>query len=533
MITNKFFLRLLPIIAVACPYLFTESNAIAAGRVAIGGTSPSKVRPTVSNNIANITATGAEESSIVLADIKTIETPAPVYNKSEKFATTLSNSVNNTSSSDAELAEMIKKQREKILAQDTMEMVEKQMKDGLINSINACDDGLRKCMAEKCGADFTQCALDGDTIFGDKINSCKRNLKCTGEEIRLFSAEIKADRDANVYMAAFDKVVECGKAYNYCMLTNCGLPVPSIFASDSDLLEIAIHGKKQESGFNKCLNAVAANTATRTCKAIADKCMESDSGLAGRFGIIIGQLREDAEIQVAKDEKRLTDIHDAIKESCERLGANFDERTFDCVYTIEFFAGESQHPMATQKRYAGDTFVCTPEWFGIDVTTYKENAYRETRAQTGASSAFMGAGIGTAVGQITSGAIGRAIKTKQAKDAAAAAKPTNTTGGSDSAIQAPDFGIKAPPAQQEKSPLEQVGVKGVSLVKNGDKSSLTADVNKVLGTFPLGNTDNVSNTTLSDSKILQSTEKNVGDTIINDPYRQSMPDGYQPKKATR
>ena len=94
----------------------------------------------------------------------------------------------------------------------------------------------------------------------------------------------------------------------------------------------------------------------------------------------------------------------------------FDERTFDCIFTVNFFAGDNQRePMASRKRYAGDTFVCMQEWFGINATTYKENAYRETRAQTGASSAMLGSGVGTAVGLVTSGAIGRSLDTQKAK----------------------------------------------------------------------------------------------------------------------
>jgi hypothetical protein len=117
-------------------------------------------------------------------------------------------------------------------------------------------------------------------------------------------------------------------------------------------------------------------------------------------------------------------LRDDMSAQCKRLGAMFDERSFDCVYTVNFFAGDDQTtPKASRKAYAGNTFVCMQEWFGINVTTYKENAFRETRAQTAASSAMLGSGVGTAVGLVTSGAIGRALKTQKAKkemDAAAA-----------------------------------------------------------------------------------------------------------------
>ena len=53
----------------------------------------------------------------------------------------------------------------------------------------------------------------------------------------------------------------------------------------------------------------------------------------------------------------------------------------------------------------------------VIATSYQENAYRETRAQTAASSAMLGSGLGTAAGLVTSGAMGRALDTQKAKKA--------------------------------------------------------------------------------------------------------------------
>ena len=83
----------------------------------------------------------------------------------------------------------------------------------------------------------------------------------------------------------------------------------------------------------------------------------------------------------------------------------FDERSLDCVYTVNFYAGNDSTLYASKKAYAGGTFECTPNWFGVDVTTFKENAYRLTREQTSASSAMLGSGVGVAVGAVTSGVV--------------------------------------------------------------------------------------------------------------------------------
>ena len=100
----------------------------------------------------------------------------------------------------------------------------------------------------------------------------------------------------------------------------------------------------------------------------------------------------------------------------------FDQRSLDCVYTVNFFANAEEKPYASKKAYAGSVFSCDPGWFGIDVTTFKENAYRLTRSQTAASSAMLGAGVGVGVGAITSGAIDRAVTTQKAKKELKAAK---------------------------------------------------------------------------------------------------------------
>ena len=102
-----------------------------------------------------------------------------------------------------------------------------------------------------------------------------------------------------------------------------------------------------------------------------------------------GALRENAEVMVKRDEERLYELRDKMAETCNRLGASFDERTLDCVYTVNFYAGEDGTLYASKKRYAGSTFDCTPNWFGIDVTTFMENAMRLTREQTSASSAIV------------------------------------------------------------------------------------------------------------------------------------------------
>ena len=264
-----------------------------------------------------------------------------------------------------------------------------------VTGANACDANLRKCMAEKCGSDFTKCAKDSSTIWGEKIDSCRRKTTCSGHEYSLLAPEILADRDFNERMSYYNSVISCGNRYNQCIFAECGTTL------------------------EKCLSKSDGDRAVSKCGSVAKECKEQDSGLAARVMSVFGDLRTVAQKQVKADEARLYELRDLMRTQCNRLGAMFDERTLDCVYTVNFFSGDnSSNPTASKKLYAGDSFQCTPNWFGIDVTTFKENAYRLTRSQTAASSAMMGAGVGVAAGLISSGALGRALDTQKAKKAA-------------------------------------------------------------------------------------------------------------------
>lgn len=301
---------------------------------------------------------------------------------------------NATDSSNTELAETIRRQRALLDAQ-----ADKAGAGGASNitTANACDAALRTCMTEKCGADFTKCASDSTTVWGNKMDSCRRNTKCTGHEYTLLAPEILADRDAAIELSYYNSVVNCGNRYNNCVFGICGKTL------------------------DKCLSKSAGDSAIIKCKSIADECKEYDNGLVGRISGVFGDMRTVATADAQKQEKRLYELRDLMRTQCTRFGAMFDERTLDCVYTVNFFAGEDHTLMASKKLYSGDTFQCMPDWFGVDITTYIENAQRLTRSQTSASAAAMGAGLGTAASLWTSGAVMRGIDTqnaeKQAKEA--------------------------------------------------------------------------------------------------------------------
>lgn len=330
-----------------------------------------------------------------VANAATTSTPIAVNNKTSKFNAVLSEtgaSASDTSTN--ELADTIRRQRALLDAQNTKTTTKGNNSQSGITTSNACDKALRDCMTEKCGKNFTKCAKDSTTIWGNKMDSCRRNTKCTGHEYSLIAPEILADRDAYIKLSYYQSVVDCGEMYNSCIFDICGKTM------------------------NGCLSKSAGDSAVAKCKSIADECKEYDNGLAARAMGVFGDLRTIATKNVARDEQELYKLRDLMQTQCTRLGAMFDERTLDCVFTVNFFAGEDNTLMASKKLYAGDTFKCEPEWFGIDITTFKENAYRLTRSQKSASMAAMGAGFGTAAGLWTSGAVTRAMDTQDAESAA-------------------------------------------------------------------------------------------------------------------
>ena len=352
--------------------------------------------PTVSATVN--TATTQEETVVettpVVEESEQEAEPLIIENKSSQFDEILDETTSSsTSSSDNEMAELIRKQRAAYDAQDAASTASQSMQTALATGQNACDVALRKCMQEKCGNDFSKCSGDTDTTWGNKIDSCRLNTECTGEEYSKFATEIKADRDMAAQLSQYNEIIDCGNRYNDCIITQCGTT------------------------FSKCLGKTAGDAAIKACETIAKNCTQQDSGLAGRVMQVFGTLRQDAEVQVKADEERLYALRDQMRNQCQAMGAMFDDRSLDCVYTVEFYAGDDSTLYASKKVYAGNSFSCTPNWFGIDVTTFMENAYRLTRSETSATSAFMGAGLGVATGSITSGAIDRAIDRGKAEKA--------------------------------------------------------------------------------------------------------------------
>lgn len=389
------------IYSVAVLALCVCASARAANVVPRGTSSSVAARPTVARRMPTLathlgtsstTSTTADTTANTTTPTTTTpddpasQTPEPVaiIDKTSQFDSALGTGATSSVDTSAnDRAELIRAQRAALDAADATNTVATATTTGR----SGCDTDLRACMAEKCGSDFTKCSGDTDTLWGDKMDACRRKITtCTSAMYAKFAPEIRADRDMNARLASYNTIIDCGNRYNKCIVEQCGTT------------------------YSKCLGKSAGDTAISACASIARECTTADSGLASRTMNVFATLRQGAEAQVKSDEQRLYALRDQMSAMCRRLGAMFDERSLTCVYTVNFWAGENpETPFASKKLYAGDTFDCTQNWFGIDVTTFKENAYRLTREQTSATSSLMGSGVGMAVGAVTSGAVNRAI----------------------------------------------------------------------------------------------------------------------------
>ena len=415
-VTVDFYKRIkISAIALMCAVACTDAMAAA---VVQRGTASRRTAPRVSiasrmpTMAANITSSANANNTPTTDTTKTDADTTPsepeksdtentstddviITDKSAQFASAVNSAgiTTTNNSSDTELAEQIRRTRAALDAADATNTANASATKSMARGQNACDATLRACMKNKCGNDFTKCSVDTDTTWGTKMDACRRDTECTGNEYKLFASEIKADRDLNALLASYNKILDCGNQYNKCIINQCG------------------------NTYSKCLGKSAGDNAISNCASIANECKSADSGLASRTMSAFATLRQGAEVQIQSDEKRLYALRDQMATVCKRLGAMFDERSLDCVYTVNFWAGDGDVPYASKKAYAGATFDCDQDWFGIDITTFKENAYRLTRSQKSATAAMLGAGVGVATGAITSGAIGRAIDTHKAKNA--------------------------------------------------------------------------------------------------------------------
>lgn len=118
------------------------------------------------------------------------EEPIVIENKADQFSAGMAATSSAGRDSNAEsLAEMVRRQRAALDAQSASDAANASAAASLASGQSACDIGLRDCMKQKCGNDYSKCAGDGDTIWGDKLDACRRNVTCTAHQYSLFTQD--------------------------------------------------------------------------------------------------------------------------------------------------------------------------------------------------------------------------------------------------------------------------------------------------------------------------------------------------------
>ena len=335
------------------------------------------------------------ESAPAAVEVSTEPAAPAVEDKSSQFGATFAKAGGTAadSSDESDVKRQIDQLRRADAAAETVATAKKSL--GAANTAVLCDSDLRKCMSEKCpgtmppNADgtttftFEKCATDNSVSWGQKLDQCQRASKCTAQEFAILAPEITADRDSFATMGGFRNVMTCGADYNKCITDGCGTTLDS------------------------CLNKAVSDGVIAGCKDKADACKSDDSGLSARVVQVFGMMRTGAGNRVAAMEKELGGMRDKMPNQCKSIGALFDARSFSCLFTVNFFADGDSNPKATRTVRAGDTFDCTQEWFGVDVTTVLENILRRDRELQGASGAMLGGGIGTGVGALANNLINK------------------------------------------------------------------------------------------------------------------------------
>ena len=413
---KKLFLIFIGFIIVNVHLSAVDCHAAPRGRPAASG----GVRAAVKSAPAAEEPDDEDDAPAVAAAVEPEEEDAEIENKSDSFAEQFGFASGKSFGNETPLQRSIREQKEKLgLAAKADAQQQKiknaQAKIGKDTAVE-CDESLRKCMAGKCGGvNFDKCFNDADTDWGMKMDSCRRNTKCTGREYAAISAEINEDRKQNYELAGFQEIIKCGKMYNACIRDMCGNDEYSRCVERNGS---AASCKDFAKSYEKCWPKSGGDKAVAACEKVYKKCQEFDSGLPGRAMEVFGGLRVELEKNISKWEQELYDLRDSMSNMC--MDGMFDQRSLHCVYTVELFAdkGGESTLMASRKLHGDSTYTCNPDEFGIDITTFKENAYRLTRSQTAASNAALGAGVGVAAGALSSGAIGRALDVAKTAGAA-------------------------------------------------------------------------------------------------------------------
>ncbi|MDR1697248.1 MAG: hypothetical protein LBR41_03475 [Rickettsiales bacterium] len=290
---------------------------------------------------------------------------------------------------------------------------------GAITSARStCDADLRGCMIGLCGDDtYSKCWTDNSIEWNRKMTSCRAKSKCTTAEFDIIAPEFILDRDQFSSDSSFTIRTTCNINHNNCILQNCGRELKD------------------------CQNEAGQNRALAACP-ISRECEMVDNGMVGRSRSLFAALRIDYNEEQFANRQRMRELVDIMRNECAAQKGSYDEEGMTCVYSVELAANVYQNmvdrgrvdmgqanmvTLASRKLYAAAVYQCTEDWFGVDISTYMENAERRTANDRIAYNSALASGLAGAAGTVTnlasSGAYGQG-SAWDAPDKAAEKQPT-------------------------------------------------------------------------------------------------------------
>ncbi|MCL2629324.1 MAG: hypothetical protein FWD33_01365 [Alphaproteobacteria bacterium] len=267
-----------------------------------------------------------------------------------------------------------------------------------------CATELLACVKQDCGDNLQRCFNDGDGVWSERFNRCRTRVNCSGAELSVYGKIIRDDVEVDARLWLFGQIINGNEAYSRCLQTQCATQR----AAGTLLGHVAI-------GFNGCVTQARINQALSACRPVYDEFRQFDSNLQVRFTNMMGALRVEREKQIHALQAELDAMMPAMRNMCTSVGAVFDDRNGECAFTAIFSveADGRRYTPASRKIAPGGDFVCTEEWFGVDVTRYLMNAINRDVTAAGASAAFLGAGLGVGAASLVTAVRAGALDKKE------------------------------------------------------------------------------------------------------------------------
>lgn len=237
----------------------------------------------------------------------------------------------------------------------------------------SCDETWRQCLqgSDVCGTNYILCTTLSPIEFSNRISVCPKKIgDCTVSNATV--KEVINNKDDYMKVSKADSILECGETMSNCIMDICG------------------------KGFTKCAKSISV--AKTNCGYIADECSRVDPALWVRTATALNFAKGQMNAEITKIENRMAEIESELRAECSKNNFAFDSSKMQCIGVVDFNA--MGMVLQSKRMSAGSVGNCSDEFFGLDITTYRQNAANETIKQKTVSNTISGAMLGMGVGSL-------------------------------------------------------------------------------------------------------------------------------------